>query len=656
MRDFLKEYTEHGWKIFPLLERGKTPISSEFTFKTATSDAELVTEMWERWPKANVGIAPKASGLIILDIDGKNGGFTSLDKIEREHGTITTRRVITGSGGYHYYFHLAPREDIKGRLGVHPGVDIIYHVNHVVAPPSVHPTGTLYRWDNIHVDIEPAPQWLLDLSRLAPTPVIAAAIKPNIIHQQLFEAGRRGRLSALTVDFIENGAIKGTWNTRLFRAAKDYQEQGYTREDIAADMLQKCAPNGLDNSDVKTIDSAYRTEPKYAPRMDANLALRQLILGSHLLKSLADPTKQIFVDMNTGKAHASVNPEVLPKVLEKKDYLNYLTNCVLWAEFKYNPRQNSPLQLNTETGFYTYNTFLPPVWKSDNFYTGIPIQTETEMPEIYEEFLYHLCDGHEPSIDYLLDWVTTSLNGRNWTLLTAIGEEGIGKGTLGQILQLLHGEHNYIKVRDTVFKEKFNAALINRTLVHVDEIDLKTKESIDRIKDVVNETIEIEQKGVDSFVIHNHASFYLNSNSLDAIKLGPGDRRYSIIELTNKKLTQAPDIKVAPLIDPENIAKFASYLINRQTKNNMMIPFKGSRRYDEVKEAGLTEWESWVIDSWAPLNKGEKLPLAELQEKITISLSLKYPPGRMKIMELSKKYDRALKITKDGAVRMVEVL
>ncbi|MBK7962484.1 MAG: hypothetical protein IPK04_15625 [Bdellovibrionales bacterium] len=95
--------------------------------------------------------------------------------------------------------------------------------------------------------------------------------------------------------------------------------------------------------------------------------------------------------------------------------------------------------------------------------------------------------------------MANSLQNRNLTILTAIGEEGIGKGILGEIMEDLHGKQNFIKVRDTVFKEKFNAPFENKTLVYVDEIKITTREALDRIKDVVNWQIEIEKRGRSSF-------------------------------------------------------------------------------------------------------------------------------------------------------------
>ena len=44
--------------------------------KEATHDPEQIESWWSQWPDANIGIATgEISGLLVLDIDEKNGGF-----------------------------------------------------------------------------------------------------------------------------------------------------------------------------------------------------------------------------------------------------------------------------------------------------------------------------------------------------------------------------------------------------------------------------------------------------------------------------------------------------------------------------------------------------------------------------------------------------
>lgn len=74
----------------------------------------------------------------------------------------------------------------------------------------------------------------------------------------------KGKLANATKAFLEQGAPPGQFNSTLFKAAKDLQQQGYNKEQ-ALEILRK--PTGhLDNTDLKTINSAYANPAKYEPR------------------------------------------------------------------------------------------------------------------------------------------------------------------------------------------------------------------------------------------------------------------------------------------------------------------------------------------------------------------------------------------------------
>jgi hypothetical protein len=65
---------------------------------------------------------------------------------ERTHGPIgETVEASTGGGGRHLYF-AHPGEMLHNRVGLAPGVDLRGDGGYVVAPPSVHPSGTPYGW------------------------------------------------------------------------------------------------------------------------------------------------------------------------------------------------------------------------------------------------------------------------------------------------------------------------------------------------------------------------------------------------------------------------------------------------------------------------------------------------------------------------------
>jgi hypothetical protein len=110
------------------------------------ADIGLIERWWRRWPDANLGVVTGAvSGLVVLDVDPRHGGFDSLAVLEAVHGPIgPTVGASTGGGGEHLYFR-HPQTFVPCR-SIAPGLDVKGDGGLVVCPPSVHLSGHLYRW------------------------------------------------------------------------------------------------------------------------------------------------------------------------------------------------------------------------------------------------------------------------------------------------------------------------------------------------------------------------------------------------------------------------------------------------------------------------------------------------------------------------------
>ncbi len=134
-------YASKGWLVLPL--KGKKPLTRHGV-KDATSDPSRIRAWWQKWPHANVGIATgAASGIIVLDIDRRNGGFESLAQLERKfESPLLTAKIKTADGLHLYFKH--PGGHIPCRSNFLPGIDVKANGGYVVAVPSIHPDGPLY--------------------------------------------------------------------------------------------------------------------------------------------------------------------------------------------------------------------------------------------------------------------------------------------------------------------------------------------------------------------------------------------------------------------------------------------------------------------------------------------------------------------------------
>ena len=108
----------------------------------ATTDKKLINFWFDVDPKANIGIACVTSGLLVLDVDFRNGG-AYIDEMGE------TYTVKTGDG-FHYYYQAPKNLNVRGMIET--GIDVKYK-GYVVAASSIHPNGHIY---NVVNDIQPA--------------------------------------------------------------------------------------------------------------------------------------------------------------------------------------------------------------------------------------------------------------------------------------------------------------------------------------------------------------------------------------------------------------------------------------------------------------------------------------------------------------------
>lgn len=174
------ESARRGWSVVPLHgvsagrcacghgdcpAPGKHPHVAWDTLRHTRAGDDQLRRWWRRWPDANVGLVTGAvSGIVVVDVDPRNGGDGTLDVLEAANGPLpVTVEAVTGGGGRHLYFRHPGGEVRSGTLAA--GIDVKADGGLVVAPPSMHVSGDRYRWrtGRSPEELEPAqlPPWLL---------------------------------------------------------------------------------------------------------------------------------------------------------------------------------------------------------------------------------------------------------------------------------------------------------------------------------------------------------------------------------------------------------------------------------------------------------------------------------------------------------------
>jgi putative DNA primase/helicase len=263
------KYASLGWKVFPLRhirngvcscykgnECGNPGKHPEYDkdllpngLKNASNDLNLIRQWWEKWPNANIGVSTgPTSGIVVLDIDVKNGGYEWLKEMAAKHGGIPhTVEATTGSGGKHFYFKY-PGWFVKSTNNqIDDGVDIRGDGGLVVIPPSANAKGP-YIWvnDPFQTELADIPEWLAAEIRKTNGTKPKTERKGGRVWRKLLEGPK----------VYEGGDTKNGVPGRdqfLFELGAWMRSKGAGFEDILETLLAvneaRCVPP-LDESDV----------------------------------------------------------------------------------------------------------------------------------------------------------------------------------------------------------------------------------------------------------------------------------------------------------------------------------------------------------------------------------------------------------------------
>lgn len=237
-----------GPEVNPKCKPGKHPRTKR-GFKAATTDERKISEWWNHWPDANIGMPTgERSGIWVVDVDPRHGGEETIKCLERELGPLTTLRQRTGGGGTQHFLEWPEGGGIRnsaGKLG--DGIDVRGEGGYVVLPPST--TRDTYKW----------------LGREKPTAAPSTwveAARPTSSSGRSSDAQARIKKSF----YVDDGEPipEGTRNDTLARIA-GRRHDGRPLEDLASDLLAvnaaRCSPPLPEDEVLAITASIHRRTP-----------------------------------------------------------------------------------------------------------------------------------------------------------------------------------------------------------------------------------------------------------------------------------------------------------------------------------------------------------------------------------------------------------
>jgi len=221
------EYAKIGFRVIPLITKGKVPRIKNWQ-NDASSDLSTVELWWDKWPNANIGIL--MDKIFVVDIDPRNGG--DFEVFQDMVGTDLSNTLICSTGGNGVHLYFGGSFD-KSKLS--NGVDLQGKGSFVVAPPSVHPNGNSYQWEDETVSISDPPEKLIELIATK-QPTKTQSFEKDDLWQEKFK--------------IKEKVPNGEKHMELFRMACSLRAQGFDYDFIVEPVIEACRNNCEDGESV----------------------------------------------------------------------------------------------------------------------------------------------------------------------------------------------------------------------------------------------------------------------------------------------------------------------------------------------------------------------------------------------------------------------
>ena len=247
---------------------------------------------------ANVAIATGLAGLVVLDIDPRNGGRTGFDEMIARvaiGGLESAPRVRTPGGGFHIYLAAPIGICVDSRSNIFPGVDVRAQKGMIVAPPSVCNRGG-WVWESNAEHIPIAGNDLVALIRGART----GPSKTKYGSSRASEAFRDNR-----------PICEGTRNTTLIALGGAMRKAGFANPEVCAALStanrDRCRPPLAD----RELGCILAQTAKYPPGFDRSAYVRAWL---PILKG--NPLKLALFILEHAKADGTATPAL--KVIERE--------------------------------------------------------------------------------------------------------------------------------------------------------------------------------------------------------------------------------------------------------------------------------------------------------------------------------------------------
>lgn len=398
----------------------------------------------------------------------------------------------------------------------------------------------------------------------------------------------------------------------------------------------------VDKSRLPTVRATYRRGEAGKKVAGAGILRKQLKndgLVDRILEWAGNPAVNVLQEYNDrfaavsleGKfrvADTQVTPGRPPVFYMKDDFLNMIgTDMSDVTTDTGKPISKARLWLASHRRRRYFDVdFLPGVEDADvlNLWTGwsvppLPEQTDPCGCSAWLELLaYVVCGGDIDLYRWMISWFANIVREpmkKSPTAPVIIGEHGIGKTLLIKYFGRILGS-GYVPVTDEKhIYGQFNNHLASALLLHSEEaLYAGDRRHRGTIKSLITDEFRIfERKGIDARQVRNYLRLILTSNEDHAAPAEATDRRFTVINMRDRRITQELEDRVVAELEGDGPAALHRYLLDLDYDPSVIKTNVKNDDLVELKSINLDPVPNWWYDV---LQSGTLLPdyLAWAQE------------------------------------------
>lgn len=288
--------------------------------------------------------------------------------------------------------------------------------------------------------------------------------------------------------------------------------------------------------------------------------------------------------------------------MQKDDFMNYRASDCIVIEDKLVPKAKLWLS-NPRHRAYDGADFIPGVEDPVgilNLWTGWGVQPKAGKCEAWLTLLKDVvCGGDSDLTEWMLNWFANILReprNRSMTAPVLIGRQGAGKSLLLAYFGCILGDQGYTVItNEEHIYGRFNQHLATTLLLHSEEAlyggELKHRGII---KSLITDQFRIfEPKGVDAKQVRNYLRLVLTSNLPHAAPAEAGDRRFTVVDLDNRIISDQLRVAVVEEMHGEGPAALFQHLLDLDYKPDLVRINVKNEALANMKAAGGTPLEVW---------------------------------------------------------------